>query len=64
MLLLQLASMNVFYSMGYLKEIAFHESLSLLLDSFKRHVATFFEASVLQELRILRFISANTKVPK
>ena len=45
---------------GYLKKIAFHESVSLLWDCFKRHVAAFFEASVLQEVRILHFISAIT----
>ena len=56
MLLLQLASMSVFYSTWYLKEIVFHESLSLLWDCFKRHVA----ASVLQEVRFLCFISAIT----
>ena len=51
---------DVFYSMCYLKEIAFHESLSLLWDCLKRHVAAFFEASVFQEVRILCFISAIT----
>ena len=64
MLLLQLVSMNAFYSVWYLKNIAFHESLSLLWYCFKSHVATFFEAGVLQEVRILCFISATTKVQK
>ena len=49
MRLLKLALMNVFYSMWYLKDIAFQESLSLLWDCFERHVAAFFEASALQE---------------
>ena len=49
-----------FYSVWYLKDIVFHESLSLLWDSFKQHVAAFFEASALQEVRILCFISATT----
>ena len=46
-----------FYSMWYLKKIVFHESLSLLWEC---HVAAFFEASVLQEVRILSFISTIT----
>ena len=38
--------MNNFYSVWQLKDINFHEKLSLLWDFFKRHVAAFFEASV------------------
>ena len=49
-----------FYSVWYLKDIVFHESLSLPQDSFKQHVAAFFEVSVLQEDHILCFISATT----
>ena len=60
MLLLQLASINGFYSEGHLKDTAFHESLSFLRDCFKQDVAAFFEASVLQEVRILCLISATT----
>ena len=40
--MLQLASINIFYSMWWLEGIAFHESLSLLWDFFKRYVAAFF----------------------
>ena len=36
-----------FYSVWYLKDIAFHESLSFLRYCFKQHVAAFFEATVL-----------------
>ena len=43
-----------------LKDIAFHESLSLLLDCLKRYVAAFLEASLLQEVRISCVISAIT----
>ena len=38
----------------------FHESLLLLWDFFKHHVASFFEASVLKEIRILCVISIIT----
>ena len=39
------------------EDIAFHESLSLLFDFFKRHVASFFKANILKEVRILCVIS-------
>ena len=42
------------------EKIAFHESLSLLCDCFKRHFAALFEASELQEVPISCFISAVT----
>ena len=63
MLLVQIASMNVFYSMWYLKDITFHEKSTWLWDFFERHVAAFFEASVLKEVRILCVISTIT-IPK
>ena len=46
-----------------MEDIAFHESLSILLDFFKRHVASFFKANVLKEVRILCVISEVT-IPK
>ena len=52
--LVQLASMNVFYS------ITFHKSLSFLWGNFNRHVVAFFEACVLKEVRILCVISTIT----
>ena len=49
------------------KLMFFCKSLSLLWDSFSRHIVAFFEKSVLKEvctLRYLHYISANTKVSK
>ena len=54
MLQMQLASMNVFCSMRQLEDVIFSQSLSLLCDFFNRHIAVFFETSVLKEVRILR----------
>ena len=62
MLLLQLASMNAFYSMWQPEDITFHESLSLPWDFFKRHVAAFFEDR-LKEVGILCVIS-TIAIPK
>ena len=36
--------------------IAFGKSLSLLWDSFSRHIAIFFETRALKEVRILRYL--------
>ena len=55
---MQLASINVFYSMWLLENIIFHKSLLLLLDSFNSHIVALFEASVLKEVRILRFFQS------
>ena len=46
MLQMQLASMNFFNSMWWLEDIIFDKSLSLLRDSFNRHI--------LKEVRWLR----------
>ena len=42
---MQLASMNVFYSMWLLENIIFYKSFSLLRDSFNRHIVALFETS-------------------
>ena len=63
MLLLQLASMNVFYSIWWLEDIVFGESLSLFVAFLKHHVVAFLEDSVLKEVRILCVISTIT-IPK
>ena len=44
--------MNNFYSVWKLEDITFLEKLRLHWDFLKRHGATFFEASVLKEVRI------------
>ena len=48
---MQLASMNVFYSMWLLENIIFYKSFSLLRDSFNRHIVALFETSVLKQVR-------------
>ena len=60
MLLVKLASMNVFYSMWLLEGITFHKSLSFVWGNFNHYVDGFFEASVLKEGRILCIISIIT----
>ena len=60
MLLVQLASRNIFYFMSQLEDITFHVSLSLLLQCFNRHVAAFFEASAMKEVRIICAIFTTT----
>ena len=52
-LLVQPASANVFYSTWWLEDITFLKSFSLHWNFFNRHVAVYFEASVLKEVRIL-----------
>ena len=59
MLLVQLASMNVFYSMWWLEDITFCKSLLLTLCFFKRYTVAFFEINVLKEVRILRYLHKN-----
>ena len=53
---MQLASMNVFYSMWSLENIIFDKSLSVLADSFNRHIDAFFETGFLKEVHISRII--------
>ena len=59
---MQLALMNIFYSMWQLKDIVFSESLSLLWGFFNRHIVIFFETSALKEVRILRYLHSNSAV--
>ena len=59
MLLVQLASMNVFYSMWWLEDITFCKILLLTLCFFKRYTVAFFEINVLKEVRILRYLHKN-----
>ena len=59
---MQLASMNVFYSMWQLEDVIFSQSLLLLWDFFNRHIVVFFETSVLKEVRILRYLHNNSVV--
>ena len=60
MLLVELDSVIVFHSMWSLKDITFRESLSLPWTFFKRQFSTFFETSVLKEVRILCVFSTIT----
>ena len=57
---IQLASMNMFYSMWWLENITFHKILLLLWEFFNRPVVGFFEASVLKEIRTLCVFSKIT----
>ena len=59
---MQLASMNVFNSIGKLEVIIFCKSLLLLLDSSSRHIVAFFETSVLKEGHNLRYLHNNSAV--
>ena len=59
---MQLALMNIFYSMWQLKDVVFSESLSLLWGFFNRHIVVFFEISALKEVRILRYLHSNSAV--
>ena len=54
---------NLLRWMFFILYDTFHEKLTLLWDNFKHHVAAFFEASVLKEVRILCVISTIT-IPK
>ena len=76
MLLVQFASMNVFYSMWQLEDIIFHESLSLLWDCFNHHVVVLTTMSLLSlrasfegRMYFMRYLLNNstilccTKVP-
>ena len=49
--------MNVFYSMWFPEEIIFDKSLSLLWDSFNRHILSFFKTSFLKKVRIISILS-------
>ena len=57
---IQLALMNMFYSMWWLENITFHKSLLLLWEFFNRTVVGFFGASVLKAIRTLCVFSKIT----
>ena len=46
------------------KMLFFSKSLPLLRDFCKRHIAVFFETSVLKEARILRYLNSAVPIPK
>ena len=69
MLLVHLALMNVFYSMWYMEDLKFCESLSLLLDFWSAMLLlslkpVFWKSSVFYLLSLQSEYDANTKVPK
>ena len=59
---MQLASMNVFYSIWLVEYDICSKGLSLFWDFFNRHIAVFFETSVLKEVRILHYFHNNNTV--
>ena len=64
MLLVQLASINAFYTMWWLEGIIFCKSLSLMLCFFIRTVAAFFEMIVLKEVRFCVISTRILLIPK
>ena len=52
-----------FSFMWYLKDIAFHKSLSLPGDCFKRHGAAFLDASVARSPYFMRYLRNNNILP-
>ena len=64
MLLVQLASMNVFVPYDNYKILFFMKVYCCCEVFFKRHDVAFFDSSVLKEVRILYLHSSNTNVSK
>ena len=48
------------YFLWYLQDITFYKSLSIFSGFFNRHVAAFFEVSLLKEVHILCVISTRS----
>ena len=60
LLLIQLASMNVFHSMSELEHTGFIKVYRYSEGFFNHHVLAFFEESILKEVRILSTITVQS----
>ena len=60
MFYIELASMNVFYSMWKLEHIIFHEGLSLIWNIFLTAMLLLLLKEVLKEVRVLRYLHNNS----